>query len=125
MRHLWVVILLFSFGLTARDVAPLQLTDGGVKKVVIKTSAICGMCKTTIEDALTRLDGVVKAELDLVTKKVTVRYLAKNVDVATLRQAISAAGYDADDIPARAKAYESLSACCKNPASCSDDEAKH
>lgn len=125
MRHVWVLILLFSFGLTARDVTPLSLTDGGIKKVVIKTSAICGMCKTTIEGALTRLDGVVKAELDLVTQKVTVRYLAKNVDVATLRQAISASGYDADDVPARAKAYENLPACCKKTGSCSDDEAKH
>ena len=125
MKQLLILILMIPFGLFANDAVPVHLAEGGIKKIVIKTSAICGMCKTTIEEALTALDGVVKAELDLVTKKVTVRYLDANVDVATLRQAISAAGYDADDVPARAKAYQALPACCKKDGTCADDEAKH
>ncbi|PSR12926.1 MAG: MerP protein [Bacteroidetes bacterium] len=95
------------------------------KKVIIKTSAVCGMCKTTIEKALQALDGVAKAELDLVTQKVTVRYDTNKLDVATLRQAVAAAGYDADEVPARPKAYENLPNCCKKGTSCGPDEAKH
>lgn len=110
------LIALFSFSAPTSEV-PLT-DDGPKKKVVVKTSAICGMCKTTIEKALYKLEGVRKANLDIITKKVKVKYDASLVDEATIRQAISAAGYDADEIPARPKAYEALPACCKKGSSC-------
>ena len=53
------------------------------------------------------------AELDLVTKKVKIKYDEDVVDVATLRQAIANTGYEADEVPARPKAREALDACCK------------
>ena len=83
------------------------------KKVVIQTNAICEMCKSSIEKQLLGLDGVAKAELDLVTKKVKIKYDEDVIDVATLRQAIAATGYQADDVPPRPKAQANLAACCK------------
>lgn len=83
------------------------------KKVVIQTNAICEMCKVSIEKNLLALEGVQTAELDLVTKKVKVKYDDDLVDVATLRQAIANTGYEADEVPARPKAQEALAACCK------------
>ncbi|MEM1359632.1 MAG: heavy metal-associated domain-containing protein, partial [Bacteroidota bacterium] len=83
------------------------------RKVTIQTNAICEMCQHTIEKALFALDGVKRAELDLITKKVKVKYDEKVTDIATIRQAIAAVGYDADDVPARPKARAALDDCCK------------
>ncbi|MFT6001095.1 MAG: mercuric ion binding protein [Neolewinella sp.] len=103
MRQLFLFVALF--GLIAMA-APTE-------KITIQTNAICGMCKTSIESSLTALEGVKSAELDLVTKKVKIKYDDKVLDAATLRQAIANTGYNADDVPARPKAQEALAACCK------------
>lgn len=120
MQLLILFISLFSFAAT--PVADASLEGAKLEKVTIKTSAVGEMCKVTIEKALYALDGVEKAELDLVTKKVKVKYDAEMVDAATLRQAISAAGYDADDIPARPQAKDALPKCCKKGKSCKGKE---
>ncbi|MTB51158.1 heavy-metal-associated domain-containing protein [Lewinella sp. W8] len=104
MRILIALLAVFTF--TAMVAPP--------KKATIQTNAICGMCKKNIETALNGLDGIEKAELDLVTKKVKVKYDAKVIDLTTIRQAIAATGYDADDIPARPKARAALAACCRD-----------
>ncbi len=111
MRTLLFVSLLFAFVVAAAPVEDIQ-------KAKIKTSAICDMCKVSIEKALFKLEGVKAVELDLVTKKVSIRYDADKINVATLRQAIAATGYDADEVPARPKAYDNLAACCKKGSSC-------
>ena len=110
MRYAFFSILLLTFA----AVSPVNK----IEKAVIKTNAICGMCKATIEKALFALEGVESANLDLVTKKVKVRYDAELLNEATLRQAISAAGYAADDVPARPKAREGLPGCCKTEGEC-------
>lgn len=79
----------------------------------VKTSAVCGMCKTTIERELAFAKGVKKSELDVPSKVVTVIYNPNKTTPEKIRQAISMAGYDADDVPADPKAYEKLHACCK------------
>jgi len=118
MRNLFLFAILFSF--LAMAAPP--------KKIVIQTNAICGMCKTNIERSLADLDGVKKVELDLVTKKVKIKYDDKLIDEATLRQAIANTGYNADDVPARPKAQDALAACCKpkktEAAGCCADKAK-
>lgn len=83
--------------------------------VWIKTSAQCDMCKETIEKALAYERGVISSELDLKTKKVRVVFNAGKTTHEKIRKAISLAGYDADDIPADAKAYQRLPRCCKKP----------
>jgi len=110
MRYAFLTIMLLTFA----AVSPATK----IEKVLIKTNATCEMCKASIEKALYALDGVESAHLDLVTKKVKVRYDAELLDEATLRQAISAAGYLADDVPARPKAREALPNCCKTDAEC-------
>lgn len=115
MRNLLFIVALFGFFAMA---AP-------PKKIVIQTNAICEMCQSRIESTLFDIEGVKKAELDLVTKKVKIKYDEDVVDVATLRQAIASVGYNADDVPARPKAQEALDACCKPKAdACCADKAK-
>ena len=103
MRLLPFLIVLFAFVAVA---AP-------PKMVTIQTNAVCEMCKDNIETSLLQLDGVEKVELDLVTKKVKIKYDADLLDEATLRQAIANTGYSADEVPARPKARASLAACCR------------
>ncbi|MEL6355924.1 MAG: heavy metal-associated domain-containing protein [Bacteroidota bacterium] len=110
MRYAFLTIMLLTFA----AVSPTTK----IKKAVIKTNATCEMCKVTIEKALYALDGVESAELDLITKKVKVRYNEDKLNEATLRQAISAAGYLADDVPPRPKARETLPDCCKSDEEC-------
>ena len=81
--------------------------------IVIQTSAQCGTCKTAIEKALKNTIGVKKATLDLDTKKVTVKYNPSKITPDQIRKAITAAGYDADQMPAKPAAYNALPACCK------------
>jgi len=84
--------------------------------IQIKTSAVCGMCKKTIETALYKEKGVKSANLDVASKVVTVTYKASVVTPDQLRKVITMVGYDADDMPADAKAYDNLHGCCKKGA---------
>jgi Cu+-exporting ATPase len=55
----------------------------------------CATCVLTIEEALNGLDGVISASVNLATEKATIRYNPETVTVASLRRAISDAGYQA------------------------------
>ncbi|NJC25339.1 heavy-metal-associated domain-containing protein [Neolewinella antarctica] len=103
MRFLPILVAVFAF---LNMAAPPE-------KVTIQTNAICEMCKVSIEKNLLAIEGVQKAELDLVTKKVKIKFDDALVDVATLRQAIANTGYEADDVPPRPKAQANLANCCK------------
>ncbi len=85
----------------------------GKQYVEIKTSAQCGTCKAAIEKAVGNIDGVKVADLDLETKVIGVKYDSAITNVEAIRTAITAIGYDADTVPADAKAYEGLHSCCK------------
>jgi periplasmic mercuric ion binding protein len=91
----------------------------------IKTSAQCGMCKETIEKAMAFEKGVVKAELVVETKILKVTYKTARTNPETIRKAVSAAGYDADEVAADPKAYANLSNCCKKPEDREPDHAGH
>lgn len=81
--------------------------------VMIRTSAVCGMCKDRIEQGLAFEKGVKDVVLDRETKMVTIRFNPKSTNPAELRRKISKLGYDADNIPADPVAYQKLPACCK------------
>ena len=110
MKSIFIFILAGLWAIQTNAQQPsIKKTD----EVKITTSAQCEMCKERIEKALFKVKGVVSANLDLQTKAVTVIYRTHKTNVDALRQAINLAGYDADDSPADAKAYEKLPDCCK------------
>lgn len=93
-------------------------TSFGQKKaasetVVIQTSAQCGDCKERIENILNYTKGVKFAELDLETKKVTVKYAASKISVQEIKEVIVKIGYDADELKAKKEAIEKLPKCCQ------------
>jgi periplasmic mercuric ion binding protein len=90
--------------------------------IEIKTSAICGMCKETIETALAYEKGIKKSSLDVKSKVITVTYNPAKTNPGNIRMAIAKSGYDADDVQADEKAYEKLESCCKKGAECKDEK---
>jgi len=81
--------------------------------VVIQTSAQCGDCKDRIEGGLNYLKGVSFAELDMETKKVTVKFNTSKVTLDEVIKKINSIGYDADEFKAEPEAVKKLPACCQ------------
>jgi cation transport ATPase len=104
MRLSFLTILFVAFGIGAQ-----AQTD----TLRIRTSAVCDMCKKTIEEGMAFTKGVKYASLDVETKLLTVAINPKKTDAVGVRKAVNALGYDADDSPADPKAYDKLHACCK------------
>lgn len=103
MQQILIVLLLF-IGISTR-----AQTD----TLHIHTSAVCDMCKTTIENGMAFTKGVKYANLDVETKVLTVAIQPKRTDADAVRKAVNALGYDADSSPAHPKAYDKLHSCCK------------
>ena len=53
----------------------------------------CGHCKASVEKALTALNGVENAEVNLNEKNVTMVYDASLVDVDHIKSAVESAGH--------------------------------
>ena len=78
-------------------------------------TAQCGMCAMTIEEVLTKVDGVKKAYVDMDALKVTVAYEIEVANITSIESAISNAGYQANETSANAEVYKNLPGCCKLP----------
>ena len=106
MRHvLFFLLLTVATGVRAQTA-----------RVVIMTSAVCDMCKETIERDLAFEKGVSAATLDVESKELTVVYQPKKTNPDKIRQAVTRVGYDADSLPAVPRAYQRLDDCCKKDA---------
>ncbi len=101
------VLVLFSGAVHAQE------KKSNTEKLEIKTSAICEMCKTRLEENMAFEKGVTAVTLDVETKILTVEYKTGKSSPEKLRKAVSNIGYDADEVPANKKAYDRLPGCCK------------
>jgi len=81
--------------------------------IVIQTSAQCNDCKERIEGKLNYTKGVKFAELDLETKKVTVKYSPKKITLQKIKETIASVGYDADELKAKQEDVLKLPKCCQ------------
>jgi copper chaperone CopZ len=93
---------------------------GKTSKIMIKTSGQCGMCKTTIEATVKAIDGTSSAYYNEANSKVLVKYDAAKTNPDAIRQAISKAGYDADNVMAVKAAHDALPKCCQKGQVCTD-----
>ena len=98
---------LFAFTQTA------SAQTKGTETLVIKTSAVCEMCKAQIERAVAFQKGVQAVNLNIENRELTVTYKPNKSTADDLRKAVAMVGYDADHIPADPKAYEKIDECCK------------
>lgn len=110
MKNLFLSLCLTLFISGAAFAQEEQKTE----KAEILTSAICEMCKETIEYELTFTKGIKFAELDTKSKIVTVEYNPKKVSLKEIRENIAGVGYDADSVKRDPKAYAKLPFCCRD-----------
>jgi copper ion binding protein len=103
-------------------IALMNLTDAkaGVqeiqkhKTITIKLNSIqCGMCVDIIEKAISDVDGVRKVKVNLDKKIATVTYDTGKTTKAKIENAITSAGYNANNKIANKEAYDKLAGCCK------------
>jgi len=79
---------------------------------IIQTSAQCNDCKERIEGKLNYTKGIKFAELDMETKKVTVKYATKKILLQKIKETIAGIGYDADEVKAKQEDVLKLPKCC-------------
>jgi periplasmic mercuric ion binding protein len=108
-------LLLACCGLAASP-ATAQTKNPKSAQVQIKTSAVCGMCKATLEKAMAYEKGVQTSELDVASQMLTILFRPDKTSVEKLRLAVSRTGYDADSVEADPRAYQRLDECCKKDA---------
>ena len=103
-----------NLGIHAQAPSKDTLTSkDGIQTLQIKTSAVCDMCKETLEKVMAYEKGVKESNLDVDSKVLTVKYDARKTSPDKIRKAVILAGYDADELTADPKAYDNLNACCK------------
>jgi copper chaperone CopZ len=73
----------------------------------------CGMCKSTIEKAANKVEGVANATWDADKKKIDVSFDDTKTDVMAIHNAIAASGYDTEKVVGDLEAYDGLPGCCK------------
>ncbi|WP_147677399.1 heavy-metal-associated domain-containing protein [Algibacter pacificus] len=93
-------------------------TTEGVKEMAMTQLSFgvrgnCGMCKSTIEKAVNRVDGVVTANWDVDKKKIDVTFDDSKTDALAIHKAIAASGYDTEKVAGDEEAYDGLPGCCK------------
>jgi copper ion binding protein len=114
----YIVLLVMLIGLLltgCRQKQTEQPAAVNLETITISTSSImCGMCVTTIEKAVSDVDGVENVEVDLEKKTTTVKFDKVKLDIAALEKSISEAGYDANETPRNREAYDGLPGCCKD-----------
>ncbi|MBL7066302.1 MAG: heavy-metal-associated domain-containing protein [Candidatus Marinimicrobia bacterium] len=75
----------------------------------------CGMCKSTIETGLGKMDGIVSVNVDIEDKMGHINYNPAQLNLKQIEKAISDLGYQANETPANLDAYAKLPMCCKLP----------
>lgn len=87
-----------------------------VEHTMIKIpSAQCEICEANLNKALKSVKGIEKFKVDIEGKVIHVNYDRSIITVAKIENAITSAGYDANDKKANPNAYEKLDKCCKKP----------
>jgi len=83
------------------------------KKVVIKVSGICDMCKDRIEKAAFKTKGVKSAEWSAENQSLSLIINERKTDVLTVQNSMAAIGHDTEAVQATDEAYNGLHGCCK------------
>ncbi|MEM9895520.1 MAG: heavy metal-associated domain-containing protein [Bacteroidota bacterium] len=112
MKKILAITIYLVFQAAQGQSEPIPVKGG--YKVEIQTSAICELCKETLEKDLVFEKGVKAAFLDLETKKMMITYNPKKTSAASLRKRITMVGYHADTLARNPDAYSKLPFCCKD-----------
>lgn len=90
-------------------------TPGDINITVLLPTIQCNMCAANISEALDKVKGVKDYSVNLEEKNATVTYDDALTTLEKIENAISKAGYVANNKKANKKAYNKLNKCCKLP----------
>jgi len=113
MKNKLIKIIIFIGLLSIISYDSYGQDESKIKKIDIKVSLQCEMCKERILNDLSFEKGVKDIEVNIEEKSVVVTYNLDKTTPEKIRTAISKIGYDADDIPADPVAYGKLPKCCQ------------
>ncbi|MFM7544510.1 MAG: heavy-metal-associated domain-containing protein [Ignavibacteria bacterium] len=107
MKYFFLVLLaMLSLQVTTITALPIQ-------ERVITVYGNCGSCKKAIEKAVKSVDGVESANWDKKKKTLTIAYEDTKTSLNLIEKAITAIGYDTENLFADDTVYENLHSCCK------------
>ena len=89
-------------------------------ELTVKSSIVCDMCKTTIEEGLAYEKGIKRVAVDVSENTIFVKYNEKKLSEDEVKKLIAGLGYAADDVKPVQEAYDNLHGCCKMPGACGD-----
>ncbi len=113
-RYLIVVIFflgLSTFAFSQEIEKSTQVTT--ITTENFKVYGNCGMCKRTIEGAISGLDGVAKGTWDVDSKNMSVEFDSTILSLDDIKQKIADVGYDSDSHRAKENVYQQLPGCCQ------------
>lgn len=76
-------------------------------------SMVCGNCAKTIRKAIYGVEGVKDVNVDVEKKVAEVKFVSLQTNIQAIEEAVTEAGYDADNRKRNPEAYEKLEKCCK------------
>jgi len=107
MKKLMTFVLLFTvIAINAQE-------KSKSKKVDVKVSGICDMCKTRIEKAAFKIKGVKSAEWSSESQSLSLVINERKTDVLTIQKNMAAIGHDTEGVQATNEAYNNLHGCCQ------------
>ncbi len=117
MKHLFLTSAFVLFAVAMGFSQQPQKSASTSKKTETVTIAVesiqCGMCRKNVEKAVKKVEGVETVKVDLETKMASVTFLPARTNLESLENAITKAGYSANERKPDAEAYEKLDECCK------------
>ncbi len=106
-------VIMIVFAVMFVQFANAQEKKAKYETVVIQTSAECGDCQERIANMLNYTKGVKFSELDIESKKLTVKFQPAKISLETIKQKLVELGYDADEMKANPEAQQKLPSCCQ------------
>ena len=112
MMKIIIVAILMTATYTAK--AQTKVATINVKaSIYCDHCAQCESCGSRLEKAVFNSKGIKRVDLDEENKTLKIIYNPQKTSPEQIRQSISKAGFDADDVKADPDAYASLDECCK------------
>ena len=119
INFICITLFIFLIGCTEQKKSSdvTEKSSEQTQKIEITTinvnSLICVTCKKTVTEALNKVDGVQKVDVDVDKKIARISFFPAKTTLAILEKAITEAGYNANDKKRNEDAYNNLPECCK------------
>jgi len=92
---------------------PLLVCSQDIEKQKFKVLGNCNMCKSKIESTVLSIEGVTKAQWDVNTKILLIKFKSDITSLNEIQKEIADIGYDNEGYKAADVVYHELHYCCQ------------